>query len=142
MDIRTDFYCLPGKCGQYNSELARVVQVRPTARELSFNDDAEILQVENTRTRGESRPIVHRRPHSHPIHPDRLCQPPEVIAMSEENARILAATTWQIVQLYQGEYVPDNRWARRIRMIRENIPDQMPASESGGLLTLDVLSTW
>ena len=28
-----------GKCGQYNSELARVVKVRPTARELSFNDD-------------------------------------------------------------------------------------------------------
>ena len=47
--------------------------------------------------------------------------------MSEENARILAATTRQIVQLQLGEYVPDNRWARRPRMIRENVPDQMPA---------------
>ena len=104
-----------------------MVKVRPTARELSFNDDAEVLQVENTRTRGESRPIVRRRSHSHPIHPDRLRQPPEVIAMCEENARILAATTRQIVQLYLGEYVPHKRWARRVRMIRENIPDQMPA---------------
>ena len=77
-----------------------MVKVRPAARELSFNDDAEILQVENTRTRGEFRPIVHRRSHSHPIHPDRLRQPPEVVAMSEENARILAATTRQIVQLF------------------------------------------
>ena len=127
MDIRTDFYYLPGKCGQYNSELARMVKVSPSARELSFNDTAEILQVKNTRTRSESRPIVHRRSHSHPIHPDRLRQPPEVIAMSEENARILAATTRQIAQMYLGEYVPDNKWARRIRMIRENIPDQMPA---------------
>ena len=127
MDIRTDFYYLPGKCGQYNSELARAVKVRPSASKLGFNDTAEVLQVENTRTRSESRPIVHRRSHSHPIHPDRLRQPPEVIAMSEENARILAATTRQIVQMYLGEYVPDNKWARRIRMIRENIPDQMPA---------------
>ena len=102
MDIRTDFYYLPGKCGQYNSELARMVKVRP-------------------------RPIVHRRSHSHPIHPDRLRQPPEVIAMSEQNARILAATIRQFVQMYPGEYVPDKKWARRIRMIRENIPDQMPA---------------
>ena len=127
IDIRTDFYYLPGKCGQYNSELAKAVRVKPAAKGLSFNDNAEILQVENIRTRDEPRPIMNRRSHSHPIHPDRLRQPPEVIAMSEENARILAATTRQIVQLQLGEYVPDNRWARRPRMIRENVPDQMPA---------------
>ena len=127
IDIRTDFYYLPGKCGQYNSELAKAVRSRLTARRLSFNDDAEVQHVENIRTRGEPRPIMNRRSHSHPIHPDRLRQPPEVIAMSEENARILAATTRQIVQLQLGECVPDNRWARRPRMIRENVPDQMPA---------------
>ena len=127
IDIRTDFYYLPGKCGQYNSELAKAVRVKPTAGGLSFNDNAEILQVENIRTRDEPRPIMNRRSHSHPIHPDRLRQPPEVIAMSEENARILAATTRQIVQLQLGEYVPDSRWARRPRMIRENVPDQTPA---------------
>ena len=61
-----------------------MVKVRPSARALSFNDTAEVLRVENTRTRSESRLIVHRRSHSHPIHPDTLRQPPEVIAMSEE----------------------------------------------------------
>ena len=127
IDIRTNFYYLPGKCGQYNSELAKAVRIKLTASRLSFNDSAEIQHVENIRTRDEPRPIMNRRSHSHPIHPDRLRQPPEVIAMSEENARILAATTRQIVQLQLGEYVPDNRWARRPRMIRKNVPDQMPA---------------
>ena len=65
IDIRTDFYYLPGKCGQYNSELAKAVGIKLTARRLSFNDNAEILQVENIRTRDEPRPIMNRRSHSH-----------------------------------------------------------------------------
>ena len=58
INIRTDFYYLPGKCGQYNSELAKAVRIKLTARRLSFNDNAEIQQIEDIRTRGEPRPIM------------------------------------------------------------------------------------